>query len=249
MTNFPYQSTYILVNFFTVIVCFIFSFHPKIQFSAHFKAFLKASLLVAIPFIPWDMWFTANGVWWFDEQYTLGISILNLPIEECLFFICIPFSCLFTYYTLDKFFRWEWANTFNQIFIVTYAALMLYVSIRYHNQIYTFVTATLSLVTMVLFYLLLKPNWVFKAFLIYLILMLGFFPVNGILTGSGLPSPVVNYNTDEIINIRLWTIPIEDTAYGFLLILWNLWWFQYFDRDTEISKVINMKVQESNTSS
>ena len=79
--------------------------------------------------------------------------------------------------------------------------------------------------------------------------MLGFFPVNGILTGSGLPSPVVNYNTDEIFNIRLWTIPIEDTAYGFFDLYGIYGGFQYFDRDTEISKVINIIECKSNTSS
>lgn len=99
--------TYILVLFFTVIICFIASFDKRLQCNKHFGAFLKASVLVAIPFIAWDVWFTAKGVWWFNIDYTMGLNIAGLPLEEWLFFIFIPFSCIFTYYSIDKFLKWN----------------------------------------------------------------------------------------------------------------------------------------------
>jgi len=98
----PY--TYLLINFFTVIVCFIASFDKRVQFNKHFGSFVLASTIVAIPFIAWDVWFTASGVWWFDTDYTINSIIAGLPLEEWMFFYCIPFSCVFTYYCLDKFF-------------------------------------------------------------------------------------------------------------------------------------------------
>ena len=55
--------TYALILFFTIIICFIASFDKRIQFNHHFSSFLKAAILVAIPFIAWDIWFTAHGVW------------------------------------------------------------------------------------------------------------------------------------------------------------------------------------------
>jgi lycopene cyclase domain-containing protein len=58
--------------------------------------------------------------------------------------------------------------------------------------------------------------------------MLGFIPVNGVLTGTGLESAIVNYNPQEIIGFRVLTIPIEDFFYGYALILLNIYLFEVF---------------------
>ncbi len=58
--------------------------------------------------------------------------------------------------------------------------------------------------------------------------MLGFFPVNGILTGTGLESPIVNYNPDDFLGIRMGTIPIEDAVYGYTQFLLVLYFFKQF---------------------
>ena len=109
------EYTYLLILIFTVFICFIASFDKRIKFYLEFKSFIKAAIVVAIPFILWDIWFTAKGVWWFDYSYTLGISILGLPLEEWMFFLFIPFSCVFTFYCFDKFFDLKWADSFNNI--------------------------------------------------------------------------------------------------------------------------------------
>ena len=55
--------------------------------------------------------------------------------------------------------------------------------------------------------------------LAYLVTLIPFLLVNGILTGSFIGSPVVNYNDAEIIGFRILTIPIEDFVYNLLMFL------------------------------
>jgi lycopene cyclase domain-containing protein len=223
-----WQYTYLAINFFTVIICFLFSFHPKIKFHRHFKAFLMASTLVAVFFIAWDVWFTKNGVWWFNDRYLIGQRLFGLPVEELMFFICIPFSCVFTYFCLDKFFKLDWKVDTERTFVIISITLLLCLSVYFEQKIYPFVTFLTTAVSLFVLYFILKVRWIGKASFIYLILMPGFLAVNGILTGTGLASPIVNYNPKEIIGLRIFTIPIEDTVYGYEMILWNLFFFSLF---------------------
>lgn len=222
--------TYLLVNFLTVIICFVFSFHPKIKFYHQFGAFLKAAILVAIPFILWDVWFTHKGVWWFNDDYTLGINMLGLPIEEWLFFICIPFACVFTYFCLDKFFRLDWTIGLNNTLVFISVIVLALAALLFYENIYTLVIAIASFLTLVYLHFVVHAEWIGKASLVYLILMLGFFPVNGILTGLGLETPIVNYNPSDFLGIRMLTIPIEDAVYGYIQFLLVLYFFKVFQR-------------------
>ncbi len=220
--------TYLIINLLTISICFIFSFHPKIKFNRYFIPFLKASILVAIPFIIWDAWFTSIGVWWFNNTYLLGLRIVGLPLEELLFFICIPFSCVFTYYCITKFYTLQWSvrteHYFTGLSIVLCAVMCLFFS----DKLYTFITFFITGLSLVYLKYIAKVDWICTVSLIYTILMPGFLMVNGVLTGTGLAQPIVNYNSDYFLNIRLGTIPIEDAVYGYTMIAWNIYFFKKF---------------------
>ncbi len=222
------QYTYSLILFFTIIICFIFSFDKRIRFNHFFLAFLKSAVLVAIPFIAWDIWFTAKGVWWFNTDYTVGIVIFGLPIEEWLFFICIPFSCLFTYFCFNKFFKLDWVSSFNTLIVFISVIICALIALIHPDKIYTFVTAIITIATLIYLSFIAKVDWITKASLIYSVLMLGFLPVDGILTGTGLESPIVNYNPKDFLGIRLLTIPIEDAIYGYTQFLLIIYFFEKF---------------------
>ncbi|MCU7613518.1 lycopene cyclase domain-containing protein [Chryseobacterium sp. GMJ5] len=235
--------TYLLINFFTVIICFIFSFHHKIKFSRHFAAFVLCSVLVATVFIIWDAWFTKIGVWWFNDQYLVGIKIFQLPIEELMFFICIPFACVFTYFCLNKFFNFDWNPLPEKIFVIGFILILVVLAFIYCDFIYPFITFVVTALSLFALSFILKVQWIGKASVIYLILMPGFIAVNGILTGTGLDAPIVNYNPARIIGFRIFTIPVEDTIYGYTLILWNLYFFQKFKkkvRNYDINKMSSL---------
>ncbi|MDM1328801.1 lycopene cyclase domain-containing protein [Myroides odoratimimus] len=223
--------TYSLVLFFSAIICFVASFDRRLRFDRHFGAFIKAAVLVAIPFIAWDVWFTAKGVWWFNTDYTLGIVIAGLPLEEWLFFICIPFSCVFTYYCLDKFYKMEWLSGFNNLIVFVTVIVCSVVALLHYDKIYTLVTAIATILTLIYLHFIVRAKWISKASFVFSVLMLGFFPVNGVLTGFGLESPIVNYNPNNFLGIRMITIPIEDAVYGYTQFLLVLYFFKLFSKN------------------
>jgi lycopene cyclase domain-containing protein len=228
--------TYSLILVFTVIICFIASFDRRILFNRHFGAFIKSAGLVAIPFISWDVWFTAKGVWWFNADYTLGILIAGLPLEEWLFFIFIPFSCIFTYFCFDKFFKLKWLSGFNNLFVFVSVIVCSVMALLHYDKIYTLLTAITTITTLIYLHFIARVDWIGKASLVFTILMLGFFPVNGVLTGTGLATPIVNYNPGDYLGIRMGTIPVEDAVYGYAQFLLVLYFFKRFKHAPDESK-------------
>src|SRR5690606_5114561 len=92
----------------------------------------------------------------------------------------------------------------------------------YYQRVYT-VTTFWGLMILLLFTrYILKSRWLGRFYIVYALLLIPFLIVNGVLTGSGLESPVVWYNESEIMGYRIGTIPVEDVFYGMGLILLNL---------------------------
>ena len=80
-------------------------------------------------------------------------------------------------------------------------------------------------------YSLLKKNSILSQFFItFLIILIPFFIVNGILTGSFIDNEVVWYNNDENLKIRLFTIPIEDAVYAFNMLYPGLLIIEFFKK-------------------
>jgi lycopene cyclase domain-containing protein len=64
-------------------------------------------------------------------------------------------------------------------------------------------------------------------------MLIPFFIVNSILTGTFISGEVVWYKNSEILGIRLLTVPIEDTGYAFSLILLNLQIMNWFQKENK----------------
>lgn len=224
------KSLYLLVNCFTILIPFIFSFHPRIRFYKVWKYYFPAMLLVALIFISWDAIFTNAGIWHFNEKYITGFTILNLPIEEILFFICIPYACVFTWYCLQNFYDFSWNRKAENIFAISLASVLLIIGLIFYDRLYTSVTFISTAFTIIAIKYILKIQWFGKFVTVYVILLIPFFIVNGVLTGFGLAEPVVIYNNAANLGIRIFTIPIEDIFYGFEMILLNVYLFYAFQK-------------------
>jgi lycopene cyclase domain-containing protein len=198
------------------------------MFYKRWKFAFPAIVLSAIPFIIWDIYFTKIAVWGFNPKYITGIYFFNLPIEEILFFIVIPYCCLFSYHCFNILVKKNYLSKFENLITALFIAFLVSFAYFYHNKFYSVYTFTL--LALFLLFLKFKANvkWLSRFYFTYLFLLIPFLIVNGILTGTGIDEQVVWYNDNENMMFRILTIPFEDVFYGILLILLNIYFMEYF---------------------
>ena len=208
--------TYLLIDLGCILIPFIASFYKAHAFKSTWPAFFKACSVVGLLFIIWDIIFTNLGIWGFNPNFLIGINFFNLPLEEILFFVCIPYACVFTYFSLKYLVPNINGQKKVRIIIIFLILTLSALAIIYHDRMYTF--TTFSLTVLFLCYCLLNKIDLTYVFLSYVLILPFFFLSNGILTGILTTGPIVWYNDTENMGIRMFTIPVEDIIYGFLLI-------------------------------
>lgn len=227
------NSLYLWLNIGSISVPFLYSFHPKLKLHKQFHWLFLSMILTMVVFIPWDVVFTRHGIWGFNPDYFLNTELLSLPLEEWLFFICIPFACVFTHYALMLYFPKMkiGLKTTKSIAMLLILILSLIV-IFYYDKWYTLVNFSLA-IPLTLVVLKYNPKLLQHFFLTFLVMLIPFFIVNGILTGSWIDNQVVWYNNAENLGIRMGTIPVEDSIYAYSMILMNLFFFEYFSQKSK----------------
>jgi len=216
------KGAYLLVDALTLLPTLLFSFHPRIAFYCHRATYLPALAVTAVIFLIWDACFTHLGVWGFNPQYLTGSHIGNLPIEEWLFFVCIPYACVFTAYCRRLAGGRGPTKRNEQAATAVLIGFLLPVALLNPHHRYTFTTfLSLSILLAYCSYIL-KARWLGRFYFSWLVLLLPLLVVDGILTGTGLHAPIVWYNPQDILGIRILTIPVEDFFYGMELVLLNV---------------------------
>ncbi len=177
---------------------------------------LIAITIPAIPFLLWDALVTGTH-WNFNPKYVSGIKIINLPIEEILFFITVPFACLFTWEMIIRRVNEKRINM-NWLRMLLYLALPAGIYFFSIGKQYTGLTLSFFFIANLLDQLL-NTNLLYdKRFYFYLLLIVIFTLVfNGYLTWR----PVVTYGIEYQLDFRIITIPVEDFFYGISLFFMN----------------------------
>lgn len=212
------MSLYLILMLVSFGSCLVLSFDKKVAFYKNIRFFVPAVFIVAIPFLIWDQYFTINGVWGFNETYLQGIFIGNLPIEEVLFFFLIPYCCVFIYEVLIAYFPNASLNKLTKIFSLIFVLSGTLLALMNLDNWYTLSACSLA-VLFVVFAMRGKYVWYPRAVFAFLVAILPFLIVNGVLTGATTPEPIVWYSELHITGVRIVTIPIEDVFYNFSLLI------------------------------
>lgn len=208
------KSLYLFIDLFSLLGPLVLSFDKKVAFYKNWKALFPAIAIMMLVFIPWDVVKTAKEVWGFNEDYLLGITIINLPLEEWLFFICIPYACIFIYECLNAYIKTDLLAKVHKPLLTILAIVLIATGLVNYVKWYPATAFPYAGVLLLLMLYVVKSPYMSRFFLAYLVTLIPFLLVNGMLTGSWIAEPIVWYNSEEIFNIRIGTIPVEDTIYN-----------------------------------
>ena len=213
--------TYFLILAASLAGPLALSFDKKVEFYKKWKYVFPAMIIPALLYIIWDIYFTAKGVWHFNELYITGIKLSNLPLEEVLFFFIVPYCCVFIYECIRSYFPLLKNSKKADIIFLLLATALLITGIIFHNRYYTswtFIFNAVFIASLYLFRNYFKNFDAISFLLSYIICLIPFLIVNGFLTAI----PVVLYNDAENLGRRIYSIPFEDVFYGMLLVLMNI---------------------------
>lgn len=215
--------TYLLLNLFIIVVPLWYTPDKRTAYYRRLPALGFSIAVVSTCYLVWDIAVTSRGEWSFNSKYLTGVQIFNLPVEEILFFITVPYSCLFIYEVV--LYRTK-PNSFklpNIVFIAS-IALLLAAGVVFSHQGYTakaLVSCGFFLIAALLFDRPLIKSRQYWAWLA--ICYIPFLIINSILTAL----PVVEYNRAAIWGPRFGTIPLEDFFYNYAMLSFYLLFYRF----------------------
>ena len=214
--------TYLLINVFILAVPLLLTFDQRTAYYRQLPALAFSIGVVSTSFLVWDIAVTARGEWSFNSRYLTGARIFNLPVEEVLFFLTVPYSCLFIYeavlYRMN-----DRAVRFPPLLIMAAIAALAAASLALVRQGYSSKALASCAVFLATAWLLDRTLLKSRNYWIWLaICYVPFLVINSILTAL----PVVEYNPAAIFGLRVFTIPIEDFFYNFSMLSFYLLFYR-----------------------
>ena len=227
---------YLIIDLLILIPVMVIALKWKFNYYKYIVPLIISILIVGTAYIIWDIIVTEIGHWSFNDDYLVGLRFFGLPLEEILFFIVVPFACLFIYENLNFFFK-DSKGYYNPFLYLIIALSFIALGLIYSNQGYTML-ALFSVGSFFLFAIFFAPE-ILRSKLFWSYIIISFIPFiifNFLLTSI----PIVLYNPDAIWggdgwwNGRIFTIPLEDFFYNFSML--SFYFFVYIKAKSALIK-------------
>ena len=204
------MNTYLLITILILAGPLALSFHRKVAFFRRWKQLALSIPPVSAIYLLWDIMVTERGHWSFNPQYAGTWHVLGLPPGEWLFFLVVPYACLFILEVVRAYFPRRTAKDLNRIRAAATIGTVIGAYL-FRDQAYTLLALTAAALWL-LFIATIRADLLGDAQVWYFFLLatITFLLVNGVLTAL----PIVSYNPEAIWGIRIITIPLEDLFYN-----------------------------------
>ena len=195
-----------------------------IVFFTELKYMIPAILFSGAIFILLNIRLLETGIISFNYNYLTGKNILSLPIEEWLFLLLISLFSFSVYILVNvNLANFEKPNLFLAISIILLLLFGFESWVSREKLVPFFI---FFLLTIYFGYTIFRNRFkmhLSKFYVSYGIAVVPFFLFKGILYSL----PVILYNNEHILGIRLFNVPIEEFGFFFLLMLINITIFEY----------------------
>ncbi len=194
------------------------SFDQKVFFIQYLIPVMGAAVTAGAVYIVWDVFAVKRNHWAFNPELAGGVRIARLPLGEWLFFLGVPYACLFIYEVVLAYFGsrqltdggWAVPAVSGGLALGAFAAGFLAGLVQ--KREYTSWVSISAGAVILLITLFRRELWTASAFWIYLgLCMLAFLVVNGTYVNL----PTIFYTRRHFSGIRILGIPLEDFLYNF----------------------------------
>ncbi len=243
------MSLYLLLDLAAIAGPLALSFDRRVRFVKSWLPALAAALIVGIPYAAWDWFMTTRGAWAFNPRYVFPARVAWLPLEELLFFLVVPFCCLFIHEVVASFLpvrpspaRQRLSPARQRLYparqrlypargkparlpwiaVGTLCALLAALA---QPRLYT--STVLGITSAFFLFGALAWPKLLRSRRFWFAILLSYVPfavMNGILTAL----PVVSYAPAAILGPRVVSIPLEDFLYSFTLLGFSMAAFSAF---------------------
>ncbi len=208
------MDLYTKINLLILAIPLALSFDRKVAFWKKGPQVAAAILAVVVVFGAWDSWMASRGIWEFNPEHAGTWRFLHLPLGEWLFFICVPYACLFVLACVRSYFQDRaWGLKRRMVMIGVFIFFVFAWLFREKGYTWSvFLSAGLAIMAL--------DVWVpatLRSRNFWVALGLTYVPfviANGVLTGL----PIVLYDNTQNLAIRVGSIPAEDFVFSFSML-------------------------------
>lgn len=193
--------------------------HPKFPFYKHWKRAGAGLIVTTIFFLLWIELFVQLGIWTFNEQYTIGIRIGSIPLEEVVFVFVATYTAMFVYFALNQISEEDRLFPHQEIISSVLIIFLLIAGLYHKEKLYTGAAFLLPAVFLAFQMLKLRPRYMGRFYSTFALLLIPVLIVEGFRTGAFADGAIVTFDDAQHLNLRLGTIPVENVFFALLLMV------------------------------
>ena len=207
------MNTYVVITLAIIAGPFLLSFDKRVGFHRHWLQLGISMVPVSAAYLLWDVLVTEQGHWSFNPAYAGSWKLFGLPLGEWLFFLVVPYACIFILEVVRAYFPNRTYSDSGRVrtYAIVCVVLLLVTGYLFRGQSYTLLALLATSVWLTLT-LIAQPGLLGDSHNLWFFLLsiIAFLVVNGILTGL----PIVLYTPEAIWGVRIASIPLEDLFYN-----------------------------------